>query len=114
MKKTNNDYRNLSDRAILKEIGFFIKNIRLEMNKTQEQLAKEAGISRFTLGNLESGKGSNLISLIQVLRMLDKLELLENFRTERKISPIVLAEMEMSQRVRASGTKKNKKNRSDW
>lgn len=114
VKKVNNNYRNLSDRAILNEIGSFIKNTRLEMNKTQEQLAKEAGISRFTLGNLESGKGSNLISLIQVLRMLDKLELLENFRTERKISPIQLAEMEISQRLRATGTKTKKNKNSDW
>ena len=107
LKKTNIRYANLSDRAILEEIGSFIKNTRLEMNKTQEQLAKEAGISRFTLGNLENGNGSNLISLIQVLRMLNKLDLLENFRIEQKISPIKLAEMEMNRRMRASGIKKN-------
>ncbi|MBN2858090.1 MAG: helix-turn-helix domain-containing protein [Candidatus Delongbacteria bacterium] len=113
MKNVNKEYINLSDRAILNEIGVFIKNTRLEMNKTQEQLAEEAGISRFTLGNLENGKGSNLISLIQVLRMLNKLDLLENFKTENKVSPIKLAEMEMDRRVRASRGKKNN-NRSDW
>ena len=114
LKKTNIKYLNLSDRAILDEIGSFIRNTRLEMNKTQEQLAKEAGISRFTLVNLENGKGSNLISLIQVLRMLNKLEILENFRTEQKISPIKLAEMEMKQKKRASRTKKDQNKKSDW
>ncbi len=114
LKNTNMKYANLSDRAILNEIGSFIKHTRLEMNRTQEQLAKDAGISRFTLGNLENGNGSNLISLIQVLRMLNKLELLENFRTELKISPLKLAEMEMNQKMRASGSKKNQNKKSDW
>lgn len=43
----------------LYEIGETIKNLRTEYKLTQEQLAKQAGISRVTLGKIEKGELGN-------------------------------------------------------
>ena len=39
-------WQSMSDGAIIKNIGSFIKHHRLEQNKTQAQLAFEAGITQ--------------------------------------------------------------------
>lgn len=78
----------LSDLAILQMIGEYIKKKRIDTNKTQDVLATEAGISRSTLSLLERGEKVNLITLIQVLRVLDELQLLEAFEVKTQISPI--------------------------
>ena len=93
----------LSDAAILQMIGEFIKKKRMELNKTQDTLSYEAGISRSTLSLLERGEKVNLITLIQVLRVLDELQILEVFETQTQISPleyIKLQKKQERQRVR--------------
>lgn len=105
---SNNSYINwnsMSDQAISKKIGSFIKHHRIEENKTQDEVSEAAGISRSTLSLMERGKKVNLSSLIQVLRVLDKLSVLGAFNVERQISPMVLAEMDRKKRYRASKKK---------
>ena len=114
MDISNNKWYSSSDNAIMKIIGAFIRHHRLEQNKTQGQLAEEAGINRSTLIEIEQGKHANVITLIQLLRALNQLYVLEPFKVEKQMSPIQLAEMEQSYRKRASGSKKNKKPESDW
>lgn len=46
----------MSDKAIAEYIGTFVKHQRLEQNKTQDELASAAGISRSTLSLLERGE----------------------------------------------------------
>ncbi|WP_057937308.1 helix-turn-helix domain-containing protein [Algoriphagus resistens] len=99
------DYNQLSDSAILNKLGHFVKHHRVEQNKSQEQLAIAAGISRSTLSLLERGEKVNLITLIQVLRVLDKLEWLDAFEVKKTISPmdyIKLQKKHERQRVRNS------------
>ena len=115
MVVANNNNRVMSDVALLKVIGAFVKHHRLNQNKSQIKLATEAGISRFTLSDFEKGKRSNTITLIQILRALDQLSILDNFKIEQQLSPIQLAEIESSQRKRASKSKKTKsKTKSNW
>lgn len=45
----------ISDNEIARHIGEFVKHHRMQQDKTQEMLAKEAGISRSTLSLLERG-----------------------------------------------------------
>jgi transcriptional regulator with XRE-family HTH domain len=105
----------LSDDAIIKKIGDFVKNQRLEQNMTQQDLATKAGINRTTLSELELGRRCQLLTLIQVLRILNQLQLFATFEVEKKISPMMLAEMEMKYRKRASGKNKDENNKkSDW
>ena len=100
----NMDWLGMSDQAIVRELGFFLKETRLKKNLTQMALAEKAGIHRVTLNEFELGKRGSLKSFIQVLRALNELELLEVFKAKTVISPLVMAKMEAKKRKRASRT----------
>ncbi len=100
----NMDWLGMSDQAIVRELGFFLKETRLKKNLTQMALAEKAGIHRVTLNEFELGKRGSLKSFIQVLRALNELELLEVFKAKIVISPLVMAKMEAKKRKRASRT----------
>jgi len=105
----------MSDDAIIQTIGDFVKHHRLQQNITQKSLAEKAGINRTTLSDLELGKRTQLITLIQVLRILNKLQVFESFEVKQQISPILLAEMEMKMRQKASRKVKSPTTKkSDW
>lgn len=91
----------MSDRAIISAIGAYIKHQRLEQNKTQAQVAKEAGVNRWTLGQIENGESITLATLIQILRALDLLHLLSVFTVKEEISPIEYARLKEKKRKRA-------------
>ncbi len=114
MEKSYKNWAAISDKALLKQIGSFIKHHRMQKNKTQESLATDAGISRSTLSLLERGEGVTLPTLIQVLRMLDQLQVMDVFLVEKQVSPILLAKMEQKKRHRVSGKKQENKPKSDW
>ncbi|MFC3880660.1 helix-turn-helix domain-containing protein [Algoriphagus namhaensis] len=100
------DYHQLSDSAILKQIGTFVKYHRMEQQRSQDQLATDAGISRSTLSLLERGEKVNLITLIQVLRVLGQLHWLAEFEVQKTISPIEYIKLQKKyerQRIRNSG-----------
>ena len=104
----------MSDRAIVGEIGAYVKEQRLSLNQTQARIAGKAGISRWTLSQLENGEPVTLLSLIQVLRAMDLLHLLDIFKIEKVISPIEMAKIERRKRLRARGGDKEKPSESDW
>jgi transcriptional regulator with XRE-family HTH domain len=93
----------MNDHALAKHIGIYIKYHRIDQNKTQDFLAKAAGLSRSTLSLLERGETVTLATLIQVLRALDLLNVMEAFNVNQTISPLLLAKMEKKKRQRASG-----------
>ena len=105
-----------SDKFYIEQIGNYIRNHRLDQNRTQTELAKSAGLSRSTLVQLESGKRVNLISLVQALRALKKLHVLNEMEYTPQVSPLKLAALEKKQRQRAR--EKNipspAKPKSDW
>ena len=93
----------MSDMAILQMIGDFIKSKRMALNKTQDELAREAGMSRSTLSLLERGEKVHLLTLIQTLRVLDELQLLDAFEVSQQISPLEYIKLQKKyqrQRVR--------------
>ena len=104
-----------SDTAIMETIGAFIKHHRVQQNKSQSQLAKEAGIVRSTLSLFERGQNTSMIVFVQLLRVLKLLHLLQEFQVKLQISPIQLAKLEQSKRVRARRKGKNEtKPKSNW
>lgn len=113
---TDNSYKwlSMSDKALSAQIGSFIKHHRLQQNKTQEEVAQAAGMSRSTLSILERGESVSLSTLIQVLRVLDLLHIMSVFEIEPQISPIALAKMEQEKRQRARGSKESDKFQGDW
>jgi DNA-binding XRE family transcriptional regulator len=112
-EKSYKNWVSMSDKSLLEHIGTFVKHHRLEQNKTQDALANAAGISRSTLSLLERGEAVTLASLIQVLRVLDQLQVMETFVVQETISPLVLAKIEQGKRKRARSKKKNDTEKSD-
>ena len=104
----------MSDTALVQFIGRFVKAKRMELNKTQEKLAHAAGISRSTLSLLEKGETVTLATLIQVLRVLDQLPVLQAFAVQQTISPIQLAKLEQKKRKRVSGNPSSDTSTSTW
>ncbi len=112
--KSYNHWGSMSDRALAKHIGAFIKHHRMQQNKTQDILATEAGISRSTLSLLERGETVNLSTLIQVLRVLDQLNIMNSFLVQESISPLELARLEKKKRKRASGKHTERSTPTNW
>lgn len=104
----------MSDKGLTEIIGAFIKHHRLNQNKTQDELSAAAGISRSTLSLLERGETVSLSTVIQVLRMLDLLYIMNVFKIQKQISPIELAKLEQQKRKRASNKKESDQPESDW
>ena len=104
----------MNDKALAEHIGRFVKEKRMELNKTQEDLAHTAGISRSTLSLLEKGETVTIATLLQVLRVLDQLHILDVFSVQPIVSPIQLAKIEMKKRKRASSTPSSSSKKSTW
>ena len=101
------DWLSMSDTALAKTIGGFVKHHRLNQNKTQAEVAADANISRSTLSLLERGEKVTLTTLLQVIRILDLLYIMDVFKISDEISPIEYAKMQKEKRHRASSTNKN-------
>jgi transcriptional regulator with XRE-family HTH domain len=86
----------LTNDAVLAELGGRLERHRLESNRTQAELADEAGIGRATLQRLERGQSVQAMSLIKVLRALGLLQALDVALPETLELPI--AELEREQR----------------
>ncbi|MEO8086818.1 MAG: helix-turn-helix transcriptional regulator [Bacteroidota bacterium] len=111
---SNKNWTSMSDLALATHIGVFVRQHRLEQNKTQDTLSHAAGISRSTLSLLERGEIVTLATLIQVLRVLDQLQVMDAFVVQKSISPIALAKMEQQERKRARNKKSNNSAEPSW
>ena len=104
-----NNWNSMSDNTLMKVIGKFVQHHRLSQNKSQHNVAEDAHISRSTLSLLERGEKVALSSLIQVLRVLDLLYIMDIFNIKEEISPIAYAKLQKKKRQRArdKGKKSN-------
>jgi transcriptional regulator with XRE-family HTH domain len=113
-------YRNTqaeSDISLLKTLGAFIRYHRVRQNKSQSQLAGEAGIVRSTLSLFERGENTSILVFIQLLRALKLLHMLQAFEIREELSPLQLAKIEQSRRIRArakGAANDHPEPRSDW
>jgi transcriptional regulator with XRE-family HTH domain len=94
--------RATTDRAALSDLGARLARQRLERNLTQDQLAREAGVSKRTVIRLEKGESTQLTNLVRVLRALSLLGNLELLVPAPPPSPIAQLESRQKQRRRAS------------
>ena len=102
--KTYNNWLSMPDFALAQNLGAFMKHHRLLQNKTQEQVAQEANISRSTLSLMEKGETVTMASFLAVLRVLNLLHVMDAFKVENQISPLELAKLEQKKKKRASQT----------
>lgn len=107
----------MSDEALLKLVGKFIKTARQNQQFTQDELSNAAGISRSTLSLLERGGVTNLNTLIKVLRVVKRLDVLQAFNETPMPSPLKLAEEEHGVRYRVRKKKSAQdedERKTDW
>ncbi len=111
--KSFKEWASMSDKALAEYIGAFVRHHRMEQNITQDNLATAAGISRSTLSLLERGETVTVTTLIQVLRVLDQLQVLNTFDVRETLSPLALAKLQKEKRQRARGKSKKDENREE-
>jgi transcriptional regulator with XRE-family HTH domain len=80
----------LTDLAVLREIGDRIERRRIDAALTQAQLAEEAGVSKRTLERLESGRSTDFVMLLRILRALKLLGALDQMVPDLPQSPVTL------------------------
>lgn len=112
-EKSYNNWSLMSDKALLEQIGRFIQSHRLNQNKSQDQVAKATGMSRSTLSLLERGEKVRIDTLIQALRVLDLLYIMDVFNVKEQISPLEYAKLQKKQRKQASPKKSDSENKDD-
>ena len=97
----------LTDSVILLQIGQKLKEARIEQNISQKALADSCGLSTFSISQMENGHNTSLLSLVMVLRALNRLDVFEELFREKPISPVALSELmkKNQQRKRAYNTK---------
>jgi transcriptional regulator with XRE-family HTH domain len=99
--------RELSDEAILREMGSRLAAVRLARNLTQAALAEEAGVSKRTVERLESGEvAARLSGLVRVCRVLDMADRLDALVPSPTVSPVEQLKLAGHRRTRASGRRK--------
>ncbi|MDR2622536.1 MAG: helix-turn-helix transcriptional regulator [Dysgonamonadaceae bacterium] len=116
-EKVNTKFNySMSNEAILRMLGTQLRQIRLNKNLSQTKLGKSAGLSRSTIIDIENRGMGTMSSFIQILRVLEKIEILNQFITEAPVSPIQIARLRGKTRKRASVNRKTEENKevSEW
>lgn len=94
---------NLTDKAVLGELGARLERTRLERNLTQRELASLSGVDRKVLQRMEAGQPVTTTNLIRVLRALGLTDRLDRLVPEPLPSPVELLKTRGKVRQRASG-----------
>ena len=96
----------LTDEAVLQELGGRLAGVRIERNLTQAALAEQAGISKRTIERLESGEvATQLSGFLRVCRALGMLERFETLLPEPVPGPMAQLKNAGRKRQRATGRK---------
>jgi transcriptional regulator with XRE-family HTH domain len=109
MPTSNIYWQGLSDTQAVERLGAELRRMRLERNLSQAEVATRAGLDRTTVVKLEAGRAATLLTVVQVLRAIGRLEVLEGFHQEPQPTPYMIVEAQekylKKQRMRA-GRKK--------
>ena len=90
----------MSNQAILLEIGKRLREMRIRKNLQQKELAELSGVSLTTVVRLEKGDAVTFEKMIRILRMLDMLENLELFIPKPPVSPILMRKLQGKKKIR--------------
>ncbi len=107
------NFGEISDSAVLTELGERVRQERLNQNRTQTEIAETARVGLNVIKRLESGEGCTLSSLVRILRALGKVDELDNFLPAPGISPIELARLAGKKRKQASGNRGRRRHQED-
>ena len=91
---------NLTDQAILGEIGRRLAKQRLSISKSQAELASECGLARRTIQYAEAGKPVQSESLVKILRSLGLLDTLDALLPDQSLRPMDMLKLKNKERKR--------------
>lgn len=75
------------DEGLLVEMGVRLAQVRIQLNLTQAELARRAGVGKRTLERLEAGETTQTRTLLRILRELNLLPMLEVLLPEPSARP---------------------------
>ena len=104
----------LSDEAVLLELGERLAQRRIALELTQARLAEQAGIAKRTLERMEAGASAQLSSLVRVLRALDLLESLDQLLPPAAPGPLDWLRREGRIRQRVSSRRQAERAPETW
>lgn len=78
------------DPEIMEELGRRLARTRKSRQLTQAEAAQQAGLGRATVSRAERGENPNLLTLVRLLRVYGRLDVLEVFLPEPEVSPMSL------------------------
>jgi transcriptional regulator with XRE-family HTH domain len=104
----------LTEEAILAEIGRRLARRRVELQWTQAEVAKQAGLGKRTLERIEAGESTQLSSLLRLLRVLELLPQLDQAIPAATPGPMELLRHQGKMRRRASGQRGAKAPERPW
>ena len=97
--------KELSDEAVLKELGSRLAHFRLLKNLSQLEMSEEAGVSKRTIERLEAGNSVQLSSFIRIIRMLNLMSAFNGIVPEPQLGPIAQLGLQPKFRQRTSKKK---------
>jgi transcriptional regulator with XRE-family HTH domain len=94
----------LTDDAVLRDLGSRLASARLARDLTQAALAEQAGVAKRTVERLESGAvATQLSGFLRVCRVLGLLERFDALIPEPSVSPMMQLKLQGRKRQRAPG-----------
>lgn len=81
----------MPEASVLSELGERGRQVRIGMNLTQAELAKNAGVAQRTIERFEAGNSVQLDTLVRILRALRLSTNLDQLLPEASVRPIQLA-----------------------
>jgi transcriptional regulator with XRE-family HTH domain len=99
--------KTMSDAAILAELGARLARRRIDLQLTQAELAREAGIAKRTVERIEAGASAQMAGMIRIFRVLDLLPGMDRFIPPAGPRPMELIKNKGKQRQRASSGRRD-------
>lgn len=90
----------MTDAAVLQELGTRSARRRIDASLTQAQLAEEAGVSKRTVERIEAGHSTDFVMILRILRALKLIEVLDGLIPDQPLSPIALLKQKGRERKR--------------
>ena len=105
---------NLTDSAVMLELGKRIQKQRFNLQLTQAELAEKSGVSKRTIERIESGESMQLSSFIRILRGLGLLNQFNIILPEVEVSPMDMLKLKGKSRQRVVRKRCDLRNADKW
>ena len=104
----------MSDEALMGQLGQRLQRRRLDLGLTQAGLAERAGVGKRTVERLEKGASVQLASLLRILRVLELIETLDELLPSGEPRPMDLLRLKGKQRQRAMPSRQETNSEEPW